>query len=454
MKRKTVCGYLALPLICAALVGCGSDSESGSSAVAYVQYYNASPNSRATALVLDDYEYAAIDFADAMPRYEYNTGNTEVSILGADADADEVSLYSETLNLASDSNHLLVLLGDYLTPELLDVSYSRGEMDRLNADTDNDYSKMQLLAVNAAADAAAFDVYVAPAGADFSQAQMLGSLAYKDYTGEQMFDTGDYVAYLTEAGSTKILYTTGIMDFSNETVYKLVIRASFGAGELKITLDSVDSTSTPVNYAALEAVAEYRVYNGLADKQIDVRLASKQESQYLYDVAPGAVTDFSQTAFDDYGITVADSNSKAGLFDNLLVTFNQDESKSVLIYADADGQTRGMVIAHDWRPRAFEYKVDIANLASDYDDLKVYFVRASETIDTAAYSLGDLDFAEQASITLPADDYEINIVHKADNGTLTLVYQSSAIALDGSSNYSLVLTRDEASPLGHKLALL
>ncbi|MBB1381303.1 hypothetical protein H5071_04815, partial [Shewanella sp. SR41-2] len=142
------------------------------------------------------------------------------------------------------------------------------------------------------------------------------------------------------------------------------------------------------------------------------------------------------------------------LFDNLLVTFNQDEVKSLLIYQQEDSSVKGMVIEQDLRPRAFEYKVDVVNLAYDYDDLTVYFVRASETIETAEYTLTDLDFVEKLSLTLPEDDYEINIVYEADNGTQTLVYQSDSISFDGDSNYTFVLTPDTTSALGHRLTSL
>jgi|TARA_R110002050_G_scaffold60446_4_gene134073 hypothetical protein len=454
MFNKKISRLMMVSAMGALLLGCGSDSEESSDDVAYVQFYNASPNSTSTSLVLDDYSYTAVDFADAMPRYAYSTGSTELEIYGQDEDSETVTVYSDTVDLASDSNHLYVLYGDYHDPELLDINYSRDEMDELNADDDNDYSKMEVLVANVATDEGAFDTYISLDTQTIDEAVMLGNVPYSSYTSEQIFDTDDYIVYLTETGTKNVLYTTGSMSLTSETAYKLIIRNSFGAGDINVTIDSIDSTTTPVTYAALEATADYRVFNGLETQSIDVDVASKQETQYLYGISPFTVTAYQSTSFNDYGITTKDATSKAKLFDNLLVTFNQDEVKSLLIYQQEDSSVKGMVIEQDLRPRAFEYKVDVVNLAYDYDDLTVYFVRASETIETAEYTLTDLDFVEKLSLTLPEDDYEINIVYEADNGTQTLVYQSDSISFDGDSNYTFVLTPDSTSALGHRLTSL
>jgi len=454
MFNKKIYRLMMVPVMGALLLGCGSDSEDSSDDVAYVQFYNASPNSTSTSLVLDDYSYTAVDFADAMPRYAYSTGSTELDIYGQDADSETVTVYSDTLDLASDSNHLFVLYGDYLDPLLLDINYSREDMDELNADDDYDYSKMAVLVANVATDEGTFDAYISLDTQTIDDATMLGSVAYSNYTSEQVFDTDDYIVYLTETGTKNVLYTTGSMSFTSETAYKLIIRNSFGSGELKVTIDSVDSTTTPVNYAGLEATAAYRVFNGLETQSIDIDVASKQESQYLYDIAPVSITDYQSTSFNDYGITAKNATTKATLFDNLLVTFNQDDVKSLLIYQQEDGSVEGMVITQDLRPRAYEYKVDMVNLAYDYDDLTVYFVRDSETIETAEYTLTDLDFVEEQSLTLPEDNYEINIVYEADNGTQTLVYQSDSIDISGDSNFTFVLTPSSTMALGHSLTSL
>ncbi|MCU7375818.1 hypothetical protein PEC18_34665 [Paucibacter sp. O1-1] len=167
-----------------------------------------------------------------------------------------------------DDNHLFVLHGDYTDPQLLDINYNREDMDDLNADDDYEYSKMQVLIANVATDEGTFDAYISLDTQDFDEAVMLGSVGYGTYSDSMVLDTEDYIVYLTEAGSTDVVYTTGSMDFTTETVYKLVIRNSFGAGDLKINIDSVDSTTTVDNYAALESTADYRIFNGFETQNI------------------------------------------------------------------------------------------------------------------------------------------------------------------------------------------
>ncbi|WP_254843476.1 hypothetical protein [Shewanella sp. UCD-KL21] len=217
-------------------------------------------------------------------------------------------------------------------------------------------------------------------------------------------------------------------------------------------IDSVDSTTTPTSYTNIDATADFRVFNGLEQRSLDVDVISKAESHYLLDIAPFTVSDYQQTGFNDYGVSVTDSATAEILLDNVLVTFNQDDVRTLLLYQD--DTIKGMVIEHDLRPRAFENNVDIVNLSQDYDDLSVYFVRSSETIESAEYSIKDLDFTDQDSLVLLHDDYEINVVYESDTGTQTLLYQSDFISFDGESNYSFVLMPDSSSSFGYNLVQL
>ncbi|MCL1067878.1 hypothetical protein L2735_13865 [Shewanella olleyana] len=451
MFNKNVCSLMMVCMGSVALVGCDSsdDSDESSDSSAYVQYYNASANSTATSLVLDDYEYSDIEFGDSMPRYGYDTGSVEMEIYGQDENEDTVTIYSEDMNFSNGDNHLFVLYGDYHSPELLDISYERSDMDDMNDDDDEDYSKMQVLIANVTSEDMAYDAYISLDSDEYQDATMLGSIGYRGYTTELMLDTDEYVIYLTEQGTDEVVYTTESMSLTTETVYKFILRNSFGSGDLKITLDSVDSTSTPVSYTNIDSTADFRIFNGLEDVTVNVDVESKLESHYLRDIASFTVSDFQQTGFNDYGVTVTNTDSSETILDNVLVTFNQDDIRTLLLYQD--DTVKGMVIEHDMRPRAYEYNVDVVNLSQDYDDLTVYFVNSSETIESAEYTIEDIDFAEQESLVMPQDDYEINVVYESDNGTQTLLYQSELISFDGDTNYSFVLTKDSESQFGYTL---
>ncbi|WP_282166458.1 hypothetical protein [Shewanella japonica] len=452
MFNKNVCSLMMVCLGSVSLAACDSidgSSDDDSDSVAYVQFYNASADSTATSLVLDDYQYTDVEFGDAMPRYGYDTGSVDMEIYGLDEYEDTVSIYSQTISLSNEANHLYVLYGDYVSPELLDIEYNRSDMDDINDDEDSDDSKMQVLVANVTSEDNAYDAYISLDSDSYQDATMIGSINYGGYTSELMLNTDEYIIYLTEQGTDNVVYTTDSMSLTSETVYKFVLRNSFGSGDLKITLDSVDSTSTPVTYTNIDSTADFRVFNGLEDTTLDIDVVSKLESHYLKDITPFTTSEYSQTGFNDYGVTVTNAETSEVILDNVLVTFNQDDIRTLLLYRD--DTVKGMVIEHDLRPRAYEYNVDVANLSQDYDDVIVYFVSSTETIESAQYTIENLDFEEQDSLVMPQDDYEINVVYESDNGTQTLLYQSDLISFDGDTNYSFVLTQDSQSQFGYTL---
>ncbi|WP_144212363.1 hypothetical protein [Shewanella donghaensis] len=454
MFDKKVCGLMMLGLSSLAMAGCdsiaGDDDDSDSDSIAYIQYYNASANSTETSLVMDDYEYTSIEFGDSMPRYSYDTGSVEMELYGLDENGDSLSIYAEDMSLDNEDNHLFVLYGDYHSPELLNIIYDRSDMDDLNDDDDNEYSKMQVLAANVTNEDMTFDAYISLDSDSYEDATMIGNVSYRGVTSDLILDTDDYIVYLTEQGTDNVLFTSSSMSLTTETVYKFIIRNSFGSGDLKVVIDSVDSTTSPTSYTNIDATADFRIYNGLEERSLNVDVVSKVESHYLLDIAPFTVSEYQQTGFNDYGVTVTDASSSEVLLDNVLVTFNQDDVRTLLLYQDEE-TIQGMVIEHDLRPRAYEYNVDIVNLSQDYDDLTVYFVRSTETIESAEYTITDLDFTDQDSLVLLQDDYEINVVYESDTGTQTLLYQSELMSFDGETNYSFVLTPDTSSQFGYQL---
>lgn len=454
MKTKSW-GYIGLlSALLIGVTGCGSDDEEGATDASYVQFYNASANSTSLSLSLDDYQYSAVDYANAMPKYAYATGDTELEIVGRDDIGDELVNYQYSLDLNNAEHHLFMLVGDYHSPEFMDMAYDTEEMDGFNDDESADLSKMQVLVGHTAMSAGAFDVYIGVNGREFIDATLLDNLSYKGSSTSTVFDTGEYVIYLTESGMLEPIYTTAALSLLSKTVYKLIIRDSFGPGSPDVTIDNVDSTSGADNYANIEANAEFRVFNSLSEHGlIDVKVKNNGTDVEMKGIELGQVTAFQAVDFDDYGVTITQGDSQQELANNLLVTFNQDESKSMLIYQNESGQIKGLTLVHDLRPRAYESQISFANLAHQYDDIDLYFVSASETIESASNKRENVGFAETTSLILPLGDYEINVVHQDDNGNLTLLYQSEPKAFSN-SQYTLALYQDDTEVLGYRVAII
>ena len=141
---------------------------------------------------------------------------------------------------------------------------------------------------------------------------------------------------------------------TSETVNKLVIHNSFGPGEPILIVDNVDSTGTPVGYVNQDADAEFRVYNALnQDSALDLQLSSDAGSVLFPALLPHTLSAFKAIDYNDYGVSVFSSDTNDLLANNLLVTFNHDESKTLVIFDNAMGQTLGMTIAYVYRPNAF-----------------------------------------------------------------------------------------------------
>ncbi|ACJ27485.1 Conserved hypothetical protein [Shewanella piezotolerans WP3] len=111
-----------------------------------------------------------------------------------------------------------------------------------------------------------------------------------------------------------------------------------------------------------------------------------------------------------------------------------------------------MTLTHDHRPRAFTHQIDLANLVFDYEALDVYFVKPTETIESAEYKLSYVEFTELETLSIASGEYEINVVFEDDNETLTLLYQSEPISFDSAGNHTMVLHKDDSQPLGYLIS--
>lgn len=428
-------GLTALLSVVLSACGGSDNGDDSSDSVAYVQFYNASANSPAVTLTLDDYAYSAVEFGDSLPRYGLSPQTLDMALLGTDAAGDELSLFEQSLDFVDGDNHLLVLYGDYGNNSLMDLVYNRDELDELN---DAGEDKTQVLVANVVPDSPAYDVYVAADGVAFGSAQLLGSPAYGQYSDSLLLDTGYYRVFLTEPGGTEPVFSSALLDFTQQTVQKLMLRPGFGPDSLKLRIDAVDSTGSPLSVTDAAAAAQYRVYNACSAERT-LELGKDELIQSRVTVAAGAISDYQVLPFDDYDLDIWDEAGNQGIQD-LLLTFNQDDSRTLVIYPGADGM-QAMALTEDLRPRSFDYQVTAVNLVPDSESLSIYFLTQDETLDSAQYKLSNWDFSERPSLTLPSGSFEVLVIASDDNGTLTRLARLD-LNLDSHQNLSLVLTKE------------
>ncbi|MCU8039323.1 DUF4397 domain-containing protein [Shewanella oncorhynchi] len=454
MIKSKLKGFAAVAVACLAVTACGSDdnNEEGTDQNAtYVQFYNASAGSTATALKVADKTYESVIYGDTMPRFTSTAGVTAIEVMAKDASDKDISIYKENIDLKVATDHFFVLHGDFTEPKLLNINYSRTELDKLNEVAEN--SKMQLLIANTAVHTQAFDAYVSKSTQTFADAVMLGgSVAYGEVSQPQVMDTGEYKVYLAPAGTTNVSYTTANIKFSSKVPYKLIIREGFGASDSKITLDSVDSTTNVRNHVALEASVDYRVFNGLGSHIIDVKVASSKQDTLFSEVPSFGVTSYQGAEFNDFGVSVFDHGTQNKLLDNVLITLNQDDIKTIFIYeqtTEQGSQVKAMEMKQTQTPSPYSFKFDIVSFA-DKSNLTVYFLKANDTIETAVNKITAVNPASPQSVTVPAGEYSIKVI-AVENGTKTVVYASDLMDFSNEDNVTMVLNKDPSTSFGYNL---
>lgn len=100
MIKSKLKEWVAITVACLAVTACGSDDkDEGSSEqnTTYVQFYNASARSTATALKVADKTYESVIYGDAMPRFTSTAGVTAIELMGKDATNKDISIYKENI---------------------------------------------------------------------------------------------------------------------------------------------------------------------------------------------------------------------------------------------------------------------------------------------------------------------------------------------------------------------
>jgi len=128
------------------------------------------------------------------------------------------------------------------------------------------------------------------AGVPFSAANFLTTINYQDF--EDMtywdsdidsdnFDEGEYILYLTEAGSDQAFFESASIDFNLDTEYVLMLRTNTGVIKNNIKVNMIINSPANASYADADASAQYRVYNSL-DNEVPLTLNLDGNGEYQH----------------------------------------------------------------------------------------------------------------------------------------------------------------------------
>jgi hypothetical protein len=432
---------LALPLFSLiALAACGGSSgdkaEEGFNQ-GYVQFYNGAANSANSALTVNDQAAGSAIFGDASNMLALEPGTYKYQLKNATSTA---LIKEADITLNKGEKTLLLMAGDAANPSILTLTHKREEKF-------DDESRV--FVANLSANYDKVDVYTAAETDDFSKATLLESVSAKEITKTgKMLKRGKYKLFITTAGS-KTPFFEAAYDFQYTTSYVMVVRDKLGPMVNQVSLDVVGNSTTVTALEHRLAKGQVRIYNSLDNQQGQIAINNLPVADLVQDT----LTDYIQLDKNDYSIAVLNQNNEL-LLNNVLLTINEGQSKSVLLFRDAEQKVGLVSFTEKNLPQIHEHEINVANLVPDFKNLHFYFVRQNETIESAKFHVKALDFKKYATLVLPKDLYSISLVQVAENGTISLLDKTDTLQLEAGKNYILAAEPSTVAPSGFKITLV
>ena len=444
---------MALAISSLTLTACGGSSDSSSSDTypdSYIQFYNGSANSANTTLQLieaDDDEIAigSATFADVTSLVTMEGGSYDLELNWTPASGETATVRTDKVTLADGEKTFLAMLGDFNSPELLTFKFSRD-------DTLDDKFKVAMLdLVN---NSNSYDLYISEDDQAFSDAKLVNTASYKGLTQFQTYDTGSYIFYVTKGGDKTVLFKSDAVTLSYETEYLLVLRSATGpsAGN-KLALDLVGNTTSVTTLEDITSNAQFRIYNSMNSTGTgSVFLGDLTATPAIAKLPIDTLSAYTEVAAGDYRVSLTDDKG-ALVMRNGLMTLSQGAVKSVVFYQDAAEKAAAITVTDSKTPQVYDFVFNAVNTIPDYDQVSLYFVKPGYTMENTAYYITTLNYASQTSVTLPAGEYTMYVVHKDNNNNKILLAQTELTKLVSGSNYLLVAEKEQNSLSGFKLTL-
>jgi hypothetical protein len=472
------------------LAACGSSSEEDGTG--FLKFYNASPNAPAMFITLDEdldndeddeieQTFSNINYGQALSNQQIPTGEYFYELAWQDEESNARSdleiVFEDRLTIEEDDITLVVMSDDILQPQ---VTVFNVPIVDDEDDSDNDLFNLRFL--NASPDNTAIDVYMSKSDETFNESELMGSFSYLELSENIKRDEDQYIFYITQAGSTEVLFESSDVNYPFSSQYIVVIRPSTGAGESPYVIDNV-SNSTVTEYQSANAAARFRVYNGMQTNDLfpqytgQLTVAADLDPQSVDDIVDQlAVSTFSDSftvANGDYSLTLKNADTDEELLKNQLLSLPENTDKTVFYYLieefvdedgdgdfdeDGDGEVDEIevkiattVVDNSTRERIYDHEVEMLNLAYSEDFARVtfYFVKSDEIIDTAE-NRRTLTLGDPSSLVLLNNTYQVYAVAEIDGNDIILDTLSLTLNED-SDELFLLFEQSATAPSGYQL---
>ncbi|MBW8191723.1 DUF4397 domain-containing protein [Neiella marina] len=420
--------------------GGGSDDKTDDVNETRIQIYNASPDSPSLSFEFEDNDDNTTNFlfitygdASALTTVQKN-GNYEVTVTGLDSDGEYEDILETELTIKNNQRNLVFASGDYPDIALTQFDFN---LDNLYEDT------FRLVIADFKTSSTGYDIYAAEAGESFSDSTLWATtLPGEIFEVEEDIETDTFDIYLTEPGSSDVIFTAEDVAMESDTGYVLITRDSFGPSEAGIALDKMTSSTTVVSYEDAYGDAQYRILNAL-DQTVDSSLVSGDNTYTQEGIEAYGFSDYETVSYGDYQITISDEAGDP-LYSRVLLSLPQNSTRAAAVYLDLAGEEKVLTFPESVRQQTYQSEINFVNL-SDIDQVDVYFVGPNETIESTPYDFQSVDFEEVESGSLPSDTYVVNVVIETEDDTLETVYISASVDFSDDYNYTMLLYKDDSN---------
>lgn len=481
---------LLLPAIMiTGLSACGGSDDSGDG---YITLYNASANSPAIFLTLDeDLDEDGTDYFEqtfSSVGYGQSSGDNlvasntyflELAWQNDDSFArDDLAMIHESqISVSDDDITFVVFAEDVIDPKIF--TYNIPMIDDED-DKNDDLFNMRFLNMHPTIES--LDIYLSRSDETFNEAVLLGQYKYSELADNVKFDQDDYTFYITLADSKEVVFKSDEISYSFASQYVMVIRENLGVGSSPFVLDKVSGASA-VEYVNNGEQARFKVFNGIEkhelfegyDGSFDVYINGVEHSPQFEDLNIGEFSEAIVTDRGDYSIELTLPDTQEFIIKNHLMTLSENVDRTIFFYLkeddvdhDGDGDVdedgdglvdeieitvNSLIVDNSVSRSVYDHGVKIINLVDDDDFTAVNFsfVRSDEIIDTAT-NKKTASFGDTASITLLNNTYTIYAVAKIHASEILLIQQELVLNEDSEEQF-LLLEADVNAPSGYKITL-
>lgn len=499
---------LLLPaMLITGLSACGGG---GGSDDGYISFYNASANSPAIFLTLDEdlddngideFErtYSSVEYAETSGDIAVDPDRYTIELAFQDdddsSDRDDLNMiYTNDIRISKDDISFVVLSGDIEDPVVFTY-----DVELIDEDDDIEDELFNMRILNMHTTIETVDVYLSENDDSFANADLLGSFTFSELSENMKFDQDDYTFYITLNGSDEVVFTSDEIAYDFPSQYVMIVRDNQGVGDSPFTLDRVSGASS-IEFPDDVAQARFQIFNsievdreieaaeyneellanytGVIDVEVNGNVADNTDDSLIFEfssLAQGEFTESQLVERGDYRVSIKIPGTDEFLAESRLLSLSENIDRSVFFYLaeeeideDNDGDTdenrdgivdeievtiESLIVTNSTTNSIVDTEINIINLVDDedFDAVTFFFVLDDEIIDTAD-NVETASFASPDSITLINNSYTIQAVARINSSNTVLVTQE--LVLDATSvDQFLLFEEDDTSATGYKITL-